>query len=244
MKRMTQQKLDTLRFAGRQPCVRGVHIESRFGVDRSTAYRHLGDLTRDGLLERFDSVSPAGGVFAATRKGLDLAELNLRPAQPDVFHLAHDEAMTEIVCQLEAQHVDVLTERELYAYRRLEEDRRYDFEMYDDAHRRYVAHLPDMVCEIPGADKFIAIEVERRPKNVDRWRAILNAFSQRVDVNGFIGVLYVVDPSARPKRLRELSRETGLDERFRLRFIGDPELLDGLNAIVDCAARSEPKASR
>lgn len=243
MERLTKQKMETLKFVGRQSCVRPIHVEWRFGYDRSTAYRHLRDLTRRELLVELEDISFNGNVFAATRKGLELAGLDLRPARPDVFHLAHDEAMTEVVCNLESQLVPLLTERELRAYRRAEDDRRYDFEMYDDDFRRYISHLPDLVCEIQNADKFIAIEVERRPKNVPRWRAILGAYRHRVDVNGFIGVLYLVDPSARPKRLKELANEAGLEERFQLRYIGEPDPLGALNSIVDAANQSGRKAA-
>lgn len=237
MERLTPQKLDTLRFAGRQRCVRPIHIEARFGVDRSTAYRHLASLTKAGLLERFNLISSAGGVFAATRKGLALSQLGLRPAEPDMCHLAHDEAMTEVVCDLESQRVDLLTERELYAYRRTVGDGRYDFEK-DDLRGGWVPHTPDMICEIPRANKFMVIEVELSPKNVDRWRATFRGFYNRLDVDGFIGVLYVADSSARPKRLKELAQEAGLGERFQLRLRGEQDPLDGLNSIVDAAKAS------
>lgn len=243
MERLTQRDMDILKFAGRQRCVRPEHIEDRFDISRATAYRRLALLVDLGLLAGVDRVSPSGQVFAATREGLAATNKNLRPAEPTAWHLPHDEAMTAVVCALESQHVDCLTERELTAHSRIEQDDRYVFELMAERNRRPIRHRPDIVCEIPNANKFIAIEVELSPKNVDRWRDILRGFAHRVHVDGFIGVLYVVGPDARATRIAELARETSLGERFQIRPTCDPDLLDGLVSIVNADVPRPKKAA-
>lgn len=233
MERLTHKDMEVLKFTGRQRCVRPEHIEDRFDVSRATAYRRLRWLTELDLLADFDRISPRGEVFAAMRKGLAVANLGLRPTTPTMEQLTHDEAMTEVVCDLEHQRVDCLTERELIARSRLERDGRHQFPLLKERNLSQVQHRPDIVCELGSHDKFIAIEVELSPKNVDRWRDILYAFSQRVHIDGFIGVLYVVGPSARGSRIAELAAETSLGDRFQLRRLGSPDLLDALLAIVE-----------
>jgi hypothetical protein len=190
------------------------------------------------LLAEFQGISVHGSVFSATRAGLATAELSLRPAEPEPHHLPHDEAMTELVCDLESRGVDCLTERELLAHRRLANDGRFDVEMWDPIHRRHRQHLPDIACEIHGTDYFIAIEVERRAKNVQIWREILRGFYYRIDVKGLIGVLYVAEAAARPHRISEIASDIGLGERFQLQMNSDADPLDGLLKIVDEHARS------
>ncbi|MBJ7354370.1 MAG: hypothetical protein JHC98_06050 [Thermoleophilaceae bacterium] len=236
MERLTQLELDILKFAGRQRCVRPEHIEHRFEVSRATAYRRPGSLTERGLLASFEGISTGGRVFAATREGLATASLPLRPAEPTTWFLPHDEAMTSVVCELERQHVDCLTEREIVARGRMMRDGRHEFELEEVRNGRRVQHRPDVVCELPDTDSFIAIEVELSPKNVDRWRDILRAFDRRIHVDGFIGVLYVAGPDARGSRIAALANETGLGARFQLRQTSDLDLLGGLVAIVNADA--------
>jgi hypothetical protein len=243
MERLTQRDLDILEFAGRQTSVRPEHVEDRFGVSRATAYRRLRWLNELGLIASFDLVSARGQVFAATREGLATASLPLPPAEPNAWTLRHEEAMTAVVCDLESQNVDCLTERQLISHNRIARDGRYAFELREARNNRPIRHRPDIVCEIPEADKFIAVEVELSPKNIDRWRDILGAFNRRVNVDGFIGVLYVADPSARPPRLKELAEEAGLGGRFQLRLTSDSYLLGGLAAIIDVERRTSARAA-
>lgn len=243
MERLTQRDMDFLRFAGRQRGVRPKHIEARFDVSRATAYRRLEGLTGQGLLNGFDRISSRGRVFAASREGLAAAGLSLRPTKPTIKDLPHEEAMTEVVCNLERQGINCLTERELIARNRFERDGRYEFELMAERNHRRRQHRPDIVCEIPKVEKFIAIEVELTPKNVDLWRDILGAFRRRVNVDGFIGVLYVAGPSARSSRLKELAEEAGLGNRFQLRLTSDANLFGGLAAIADADVGSRTQAA-
>lgn len=233
MERLTQRDMDILEFAGRQTSVRPEHIEDRFGVSRATAYRRLRWLNELDLIAGFDHISTKGQVFAATREGLAAVNLPLPSAEPNTWTLRHEEAMTAVVCDLESQNVDCLTERQLVSHNRFSRDNRYAFELSEARNNRPARHRPDIVCEIPEVDKFIAIEVELSPKNVSRWRDILGAFASRVSVDGFIGVLYVADSAARPSRIEALANETGLGERFQLRPTSDPDLLGGLLAIIN-----------
>jgi hypothetical protein len=243
MERLTPRDMDILEFAGRQTSIRPEHVEDRFGVSRATAYRRLRWLDELGLVAHFDRVSTKGQVFAATRKGLTTANLPLPPAEPNAWTLRHEEAMTAVVCDLESQNVDCLTERQLIAHNRFARNDRYTFELREARNNRRVGHRPDIVCEIPDVDKFVAIEVELSPKNVSRWRDSLSAFSSRVNVDGFIGVLYVADSAARPSRIEELAREAGLGRRFQLRSTSDPDLLGGLIAIMKADRRRAERSA-
>lgn len=182
-------------------------------------------------------------MFATSRQGLAAVGLNLPPTVPTTWHLPHDEAMTAVVCNLERQGVVCLTEREVITRNRFERDGRFEFELTAERNHRRVQHRPDIVCEISTVERFIAIEVELSPKNVERWRDILGAFSRRVNVEGFMGVLYVADPSARPARLKELAEEVGLGDRIQLRLTSDPDLFGGLAAIVDADVGRSSKAT-
>lgn len=233
MERLTPRDMDILEFAGRQTCIRPEHIEDRFDVSRATAYRRLRWLAELGLIASFDRISMKGQVFAATREGLATVNLPLPTTEPNAWNLPHEEAMTAVVCELESQNVDCLTERQLISHNRCVRDGRYTFALREQRNNRPVWHRPDIVCEIPEADKFIAIEVELSPKNVSRWRDILRAFACRVNFDGFIGVLYVADASARPSRIAELADEAGLGDHFQLRSTSGLDLLDGLIAIMN-----------
>ncbi len=125
----------------------------------------------------------------------------------------------------------------------IERDGRHEFELYEARNGRPIQHRPDIVCELGDFDKFIAIEVELSPKNVERWRDILNAFERRVELDGFIGVLYVVGSSARGSRIGELAAETRLGDRFQLRASTDPNLLDALLDIADADVGVSRKAT-
>jgi hypothetical protein len=242
MERLTKRDMEILRFIARVGVAQPNNLITRFGISRATAYRRTKFLSELGHLSRTPNISPDGDVFIATRSGIAMSELPLREPKVCRFTMPHSFAMTEVVSQLERCDIDCLTERELLAQRRIDESERYVFPLMRPKNRWAKTHRPDIVCEVPGEDVFIAIEVELSPKDNERWDDILHSYANRVGINGFAGVLYLVGPGAERKRLSRHAQDTMLGDRFQLLDIAAPDFVPSLQAIL--AAGPQPPIRR
>jgi len=232
MKRLTKRDMEITKFLSRVKVARPDQIEDRFQISRSSAYDRLRFLGEIGLVEALGGISPSGKVFAATRAGNKMSQLGLPTAKPTVGYLEHDLAMTSAIAELESSGIACLSERELRAHQHFVGDRRFLFDRDDHRSGRIVPHLPDIVCEIEPRGPFIAIEVERMPKDAPRWREILSGFDHRLGVAGFIGVLYIAFPACGPNRIIRVANEVRLGDHFQLRLSTDTDILDALLDIV------------
>lgn len=232
MNRLTKRELAALTFIARVGVVQPSHLMQRFEIGRATAYRRVKKLSELGLIAATNF--NLGGVytFAATKTGIATTELPLRVANPSWYSLTHDFAMTRVVAELERLSVDCVTEREMIAIRRTEESDRYSFPVQRTSTRSAPTHRADIACEIPEHNKFIAIEVERSPKDNVRWDSYLQGYANRVGHDGFLGVLYLVGTQSEHKRLATRASYTSLGDRFQLRRLDDGNILDGLAALI------------
>jgi hypothetical protein len=238
MERLTKRDLEFLRFIARVGVAQPNNLITRFGISRATAYRRMKLLSDLGHLSRTPNVSPDGDIYSATRSGIAMTGLPLRVAKVNSYTMTHSFAMTEVVGRLERIGIDCLTEREIFAYRRTEEIDRYVFPLLRPKNRWATTHRPDIVCEVPGEDTFVAIEVELSPKENDRWDDTLRSYANRVGINGFAGVFYLVGPGAERKRLSRRAQDTMLGDRFQLLDIAAPDFVPSLQAIL--AAGPQP----
>jgi hypothetical protein len=224
--------LEILRFVARVGLARPEDLITRFDFSIATAYRRLGILKELDLLHAVPNISFSGNAYIATRTGIATAELPLPVAEPKHSKSLHDFAMTEVVSWMESVGIDVLTERELTAHKRISNSGRYSFSIARRAGRFADTHKPDIICEVPEEDLFVAIEVELQPKSNERWRDILYGFQNRVGVDGFAGVLYLTGPGADVARLRRAAEWSSLGARFQQLDIAAPDYLPSLLEIL------------
>lgn len=232
MERLTKRDMEILRYVTRVGVAQPTDLMTRFDVSRATAYRRLKLLSDLGHLSRERNLSPSGDVFIATRLGIARSDLPLRVPKVSSWTLQHSFAMTDVVGRLERAGLACMTEREVLAHKRVEESNRYVFPLLRPKIRWANTHRPDIVCEVPGHDVFVAIEVELSPKENDRWDDILHSYANRVGFDGFVGVLYLVGPGAESKRLKRRAEYTSLNERFQLVKLEDPKILAGFNRVL------------
>ncbi|MGB0873109.1 MAG: hypothetical protein ACPGYP_08245 [Solirubrobacterales bacterium] len=244
MNRLTKRELAVLTFIARVGVAQPSHLMQRFQFSRATAYRRVETLSELGLIAATEYNLGSVETFAATRAGIAMAELPLRVANPTWFSLTHDLAMTHVVAELESLTVDCVTEREMIAFRRIEGSDRYLFQVKRTSSRSATTHRADIVCEIPGYNKFIAVEVELSPKNNFRWDSYLQGYANRVGQDGFIGVLYLVGARSEYKRLATRASHSSLGDRFQLLRLGEENMLDGLAEVIRAdGARAERRAA-
>lgn len=232
MNRLKPRDLEILRFVARVGLARPEDLITRFDFSEATAYRRLAFLKELGFLHAVPNISFNGDAYIATRTGIAVTELALPVAEPKHNKSLHDFAMTEVVSWMESLGIDVLTERELTAHKRISESNRYSFSIVRRAGRFADTHKPDIVCELPEEDRFVAIEVELKPKSNERWRDIFYGFRNRVGVDGFAGVLYLTGPGADVARLRRIADECSLGARFQQLEIAAPDYLPSLLEIL------------
>ncbi len=240
MERLTKKHIELLRFIARVDFVQPHHVMARYGISRATAYRQLARLRAHGLIRRTDELPMLGEAHLATRDGIELADLSLNESAPSNSTYSHSLACTDVVTEFEASGIECLTEREILARQRLAKNNKHLFALHR-SERKSKTHRPDIVTEASREGHFVAIEVELVPKNLDRWIDIFGAFEDRVDVDGFLGVLYITGSTVGERRLAKLASGTRLESRFKSIPVKDPGMIPALKSIVIEASRDRKR---
>lgn len=231
MERLTKKHIELLRFIARVDFVQPQHVMARRGISRATAYRQLARLREHGLIRRADELPMLGEAHLATRDGIQLTDLPLHESAPSNYTYSHSLACTDVVTEFEASGIECFTEREILAHQRLTKDNKYLFGLRR-SERLSKTHRPDVVVEVSQEGHFVAIEVELAPKNLDRWTDIFGAFEDRVEVDGFLGVLYVTGSTVGQRRLSKLAAGTLLESRFKSVPVGDSGMIPAFRSIL------------
>jgi hypothetical protein len=174
--RLTPADVDVLGFLGRCRFATVAQVARWSGRSEKKIYPRLCGLRAHELVE-FHRPLIERGVYLATRAGLAAAGLDLPPARVDIATFTHDRLVGDVVVDLEAAGVVVVTEREM---RHCDESP----DTLEDGGPRYAVvlpsggrHYPDLLAVLPSG-RYKAVEVELSPKNLARRARILTGYAR------------------------------------------------------------------
>ncbi|MGH9024046.1 MAG: replication-relaxation family protein [Acidimicrobiia bacterium] len=192
---ITPGDLEMLSWLGRHRFVSAPQVARFSRRPQKVAYRRLAAL-RERQLVAYERPVLGNGCYWATKDGLALAGIDLRPARVDIRSLFHDRAVVDLALELEACGQVLVTEREM---------RHADAEVQfaGVGRPRYglrlpgggeggALHYPDLAVELEEG-RIRAVEMERLAKNRARLERILTGYARARRV---VEVVYYV-PGAR-----------------------------------------------
>ena len=139
------------------------------GWSEVAARSHARRLEAEGWLWRYPMTRGAGSLFVATRIGIRVLGVPLRPAgEPAPTWWAHHSA-----CAWVAAYLD-LRERMFVGPRELLEDKAWSGEIHwsDAKGYHHAGHRPDLIAALPNGP-VVALEVELARKSMSRLQAIV-----------------------------------------------------------------------
>jgi hypothetical protein len=172
---MTERDLEIVRWVGRVGAVTIDHVARRFELGRSVAYERVAACVDFGLLARTPVLHRTPALLTATREGLRVVGLGIRPVRLSPALATHHLVCGAVAVWLEERHRGalVLSEREL----RFEEQlagrpiASAPVGARPDGARRL--HLPDFAVL---GERSEAIEVELTPKAPRRLEHIVRSW--------------------------------------------------------------------
>jgi hypothetical protein len=152
------------------------HIEARFAICRSEAYRHVAAGIEWGLLERVAPLRGEPALVRATREGMRFAGLGLQVARISPALLPHWAACSAVWLSLEREFGVgmVISEAELRLEEALAGEAVASAKLGEGRGGRPRLHRPDLA--VLGNGRPIAIEVELTPKAPGRLQQIVRAW--------------------------------------------------------------------
>ena len=221
-------------WLGRVRLATVTEVQQRFGMARSKAYGRLQGLVELGLV-RHERGVPGSGVYLATRQGLAMVELELAPATVSLGSLRHDLALAGVAAEIETSRLggDLLTERELRAYRERTGDERFRPQLRSRRGGATSRHWPDLA--LVHKDGWLAVEVELTQKSTERTREILAGYAATAYTASpdLWGVLYLTPDERCADRLSQVAQRERLDPDSPVAFHAQPlEAPGGIETAV------------
>jgi hypothetical protein len=206
------------------------------GWSEVAARSHARRLENERWLARYPMTRGAGSLFVATRTGVRMLGLPLRPAgPPGPTWWAHHCGCAWTAAWLRLRDRRFIGDREL-----LDDPRWSGRTTWSDFRgHRHGRHRPDIVGAAPSGS-WIPIEVELQQKSLPRLRGILSMYGAwRID--GRIGgLMYVCGDPDGAERVRRSGARIGWGDRLRI------ELLETITAqtIEACEQMRAARKSR
>jgi len=232
--RVTERDEDIVWWLGRVRLATVKEVQQRFGMARSKAYGRLQGLVELGLV-RHERGVPGSGVYLATRQGFAMVELELAPATVSLVSLRHDLALAGVVAGIETSRLgsELLTERELRAYRERTGDERFRPQLHHRPGGATSRHWPDLA--LVHKEGWLGVGVELTQTSAGRTRDILagyaaTAYSRSSDL---WGVLYLTLDGRCADRLSQVARRERLNPDSPVTFRAQPlEAPGGIESAI------------
>ena len=210
---MTILDCELVRFVGRYGAVAIPHVMLVLGIHRSMAYRRVARCVERGLLERLDLVRGEPTLLRATRAGLRNAGLPLEVATVSPGSVKHWVvcASTALLLAEEAGLEQVISDREIRFYERVEGKPLASAKMGEHPSGTPALHLPDLA--IITNDRRLAVEVELSPKAPRRLERIMRGWRRASWVDE---VRYYCAPGITRRAVERAVRKTRSGERVRV----------------------------
>jgi hypothetical protein len=189
---------------------------SVLAVRRSMAYRRVAACVERELLERLELVRAEPTLLRATRAGLRYAGLGLEVATVSPGSINHWLvcASTALLLAEEADLDQVLSDRELRLYERIEGKPIASAKMGEHPSGAQALHRPDLAIVADG--RRLAVEVELTPKAPGRLARIVRAWRRASWVDE---VRYYCAPGAARRGVEQAIRKVHTD---RVRVLEAP----------------------
>jgi hypothetical protein len=185
------------------------------GWSTSVAKSHARRLEERGWLERHRMTRGHGSLLLATRRGVQMCELELSPAPvPAPTSWAHDCACAWTAAWLSVRGRDWRGPREVLGDAQL----KGEIQWRTGAGMRRAGHRPDLVVHIPAG--VVAVEVELQRKASARLSAILSLYGRWLVEDRITGVIYVCADEAGAERINAAATSSGLpDDALRTELL-------------------------
>lgn len=194
------------------------HVMRRFRMSRTVAYRRLGLLARDGLLEHQAVLFGRPGVYSVTLAGLrwqGLDRLGVCRVHPGGFEHAWQVAEAAVELHHHLPGWNVLSEREIRSVE-ADGDGLLASVQVGRMGDRQLLHRPDLALTDPDG-RVVAVEVELSIKSASRLAAICRGWARarhidRVHYLAAPGPARAVLRAARATKTTDRVQVFGLDE--------------------------------
>jgi hypothetical protein len=175
----TYRDAEIVGWIGRLGSAGAEHVMRRFGMGRSVAYRRLGSLTDDGLLEHRAVLFGRPGMYSATAAGLrwqGLGRLAVCSVRPGGFEHAWQVARVATELHSAMPDWEVVSEREFGS---IEADRAELFASVQVGRvaDRPLLHRPDLALARAGTCA-VPVEVELSIKSASRLATICRGWAR------------------------------------------------------------------
>jgi hypothetical protein len=234
---VTGRDRDLLAFVAEHRIVHAGHVQALLGVGESVAYRRLGGLTSNGLLEHSRVLHGQPGWYRITRAGLAMIDSDLPPPRIDLRCYKHDIGVAWLWLAASrgafGRVQRVVSEREMRSSdaTRAAADRTAAVggerasEAGDDRRPPFGVrlggtgpgglarlHYPDLLLIGPRAER-VAIELELSGKGRRRLETILAGYGAEPSV---AAVIYLAEKAAIRREVQSAATRLGISEVVRV----------------------------
>jgi hypothetical protein len=195
------------------------HVQQRFELGRTVAYRRIAACTAAGLLERVETLRGQPALIRATRRGLRFTYVQLQVAQVRPELVGHWIACGGVALALEEEFGSeaLLSEREIRALESDDRGRVVSAVVGERPEGSEILHRPDLA--VLSDAHLLAIEVELAPKAPQRLEMIVRAWRR---ARWVAGVRYYASPGAVTAGVERAIARTHAEGRVELRGLPAP----------------------
>jgi hypothetical protein len=215
----TYRDADIVAWIGGLGAAGAEHVMAHFGMGRSMAYKRLGSLTKDGLLEHHAVLFGHPGVYTATRSGLRwqcLDRLPVYTVRPGGFEHVWQVAQSAVELYDAMPGWDVLSEREIRSIE-AESDELFASARVGSVGEHPMLHRPDLVLVSSDDVHVVPIEVELSIKSASRLAAICRGWARA----GHVERVYYLAAQGPRRAVQRAVQATRTGDRVRVLGLHD-----------------------